>query len=218
LAHNKRGESLEDETIVQKLKKGDIQALKIVYELFYKSAFRAAFFITNDTGLAEDTVHETFLKLLKKIEQLEDPSKLEIWLCRMAINNARDIIRNRAKSTLIADAKGTYVNNPSTSPENILLENEEKQIIIRYIQQLQPEHKRVIFLKYYEDLSDNEISTTLGIPVGTVKSRLFYARKEIKRLFEPESQLNRHKLVDLKMREGVKDGAETLGRRTGKTN
>ncbi|MGQ9558093.1 MAG: RNA polymerase sigma factor [Desulfurispora sp.] len=54
---------MKTETIVQKLKKGDVQAFRFVYELFYKSAFKAAFFICNDFGLAEDATHEAFLKL-----------------------------------------------------------------------------------------------------------------------------------------------------------
>lgn len=189
------------ETIVQKLIKGDIQALRLVYELFYISFFRAAFFITNDVGLAEDAVHEVFLKLTSKIDQLEDPSKLEIWLCSMASNAARDIVRHRSRSTLFAEARNVYSDNQTVSPEIVLIINEEKEVIKQYIERLQPEHKIVIYLKYYQDLSIDEISKILGIPIGTVKSRLIRARDELRKIIDSENQLNSYSSAD---RKGVK--------------
>lgn len=96
---------MNTETIIAKIKSGDVQALRFVYELFYRPVYQAAFYITKDTGLAEDAVHEVFLKIKYKIEQLNDPSKLEAWLCRMAVNTARDIIRHRSKNTF-------YMRNP----------------------------------------------------------------------------------------------------------
>lgn len=181
---------MKSESIILKLKNGDTQALKYIYELYYKQVFRAAFFITNDISLAEDAVHEVFLKLPNKIKQLEDPSKLEAWLCRIATNLARDIIRQRLGAILFAEVKDINSDNQSNSPEAILLIHEVKQIIKHHINNLQPEHKRVIYLKYYEDLSINEISTILGIPVNTVKSRLIRAREELKKLLDPEGYLN----------------------------
>jgi len=185
---------LKTETIVLKLKNGDTQALRFVYELFYKPTFQAALFITNDIGLAEDAVHEVFLKVQNKIEQLQDPSKLETWLCRMASNTARDIIRHRSKSALFPEARDIYLDNQLISPETVLLDKEKKQIIQHLIRNLQPEYKSIIYLKYYADMSVNEISTTLEIPVGTVKSRLIRAREGIKKLLNPEDHLNRHKI------------------------
>jgi RNA polymerase sigma-70 factor (ECF subfamily) len=76
--------------------------------MFYKPLFQAAFFIVNDVGLAEDVVHEVFLKLHHKIDQLQDPSKLGVWLRRMAVNKAWDMVRSRAKGTLIPEAKIGY--------------------------------------------------------------------------------------------------------------
>lgn len=195
---------LKPEAIVEKLKNGDTQAFRFIYELFYKAAFKAAFFIARDPGLAEDAVHEAFLKVPSKIGQLEDPSKLGTWLRRMSSNAARDIVRQRSKSTLFDEAGGIYSDNQLTSPEMALIENEDKLIIMKNIDRLQPDYKIVIQLKYYQEMTIDEISTALGIPVGTVKSRLFSARKEIKKLLEPEDLFNRPKVVGLNDPEGVK--------------
>lgn len=183
---------MKTETLVSKIKSGDSQALRFVYELFYKSVYQAAYYITNDTGLAEDSVHEVFIKLQYKINQLEDPSKLEAWLCRMAVNTARDIIRQRSRSTLFAEARGIYSESQLLSPDTILLNNEEKQAIKKHLEYLKLEHRQVIYLKYYQEMSCEEMSTTLDVPVGTVKSRLFHARQEIRKLLEPEGSFKQH--------------------------
>lgn len=142
---------MDTETIVSKIKSGDVQVLRFVYELFYRRVFQAAYYITNDTGLAEDTVHEVFLKIKQKIEQLEDPSRLEAWLCRMAVNTARDIIRHRSRNTFYMETRGIYTDNQLLSPETILLIEEDKQVVKQKINCLQPEHRQILYLKYYRE-------------------------------------------------------------------
>jgi len=188
---------LNTETIVSKIKSGDVQALRFVYELFYRPVYQAAYYITNDTGLAEDAVHEVFLKIKHKIEQLEDPSKLEAWLCRMAVNTARDIIRHRSRNTLYMEPRSIYSDNQLLSPDTILLIEEDKQVIKQKINSLQPEYRQILYLKYYRDMSCEEISTALDLPVGTVKSRLFHARQKIRKLTESEGNFPHHNTVKI---------------------
>jgi len=185
------------------LKNGDVQALKHLYKLFYKPTYQAAFFITKDAKLAEDAVHEVFLKILDKIHQLDEPSKLEAWLCRMASNTARNIVRRRLKSTLFAETWEVYLDNQLNSPEKIVLNEEEKRIIRNYINRLIPGYKLVVYLKYYRDMTVQEISTVLGIPSSTVKSRLLRARKEVKKMLQKENS-NHHQTNRLTEPKGVK--------------
>jgi RNA polymerase sigma-70 factor (ECF subfamily) len=188
---------LKVETIVQKLKNGDMQISRLVCELFYKSVFQAAFFITNDTSFAEDAVYKVFLKLPSRIDQLEDPSKLEAWLCRMASNTAKDIIRHRSRSGLFAGARNVYSDNQTVSPETVLLANEDKIAIKQHIERLRPEYKIVIYLRYYQDLPINEISKILGIPLRTVKSHLIRTRAELRKIIDQKNHLNRHNISSL---------------------
>lgn len=181
-------------TIVERLKNGDIQALRLIYELFYKSAYKAAFFVCNDAGLAEDAVHETFLKLPNKIDQLKDPAKLQPWLCRIAANTARDTLRQLTRRTLTENPEDICPDDQLNSPEKLLLNSEEKHAIQQAISCLRIEYKQVIYLKYYENMSTKEISLTLGIPDGTVRSRLSRAREEIGKLLKRNRFHNRHKV------------------------
>lgn len=188
---------MNTETIVSKIKSGDVQALRFVYELFYRPVYQAAYYITNDTGLAEDAVHEVFLKIKHKIEQLEDPSKLEAWLCRMAVNTARDIIRHCSRNTLYMETRSIYSDKQLLSPETILLVEEDKQVVKQKINYLQPEFRQILYLKYYREMSCAEISKALGLPVGTVKSRLFHARQKIRELIEPEDNPLHHNTMKI---------------------
>jgi RNA polymerase sigma-70 factor (ECF subfamily) len=194
---------LKEETIVQKLKNGDMQILRLVYELFHRPVYQAAYFITNDPSLAEDAVHEVFLKLPSRIEQLKDPSKLEAWLCRMASNTARDIIRHRSRSGFFAETGSDCPDDQTVSPETTLLANEDKTTIKQYLERLQPDYKIVIYFKYYQDLKIEEISKILDIPLGTVKSRLIRARAELRKIIDPED-LSRQNVSSLPDRKGVK--------------
>lgn len=182
------------ESIVLKLKNGDVQALKILYELFYKSTFNAAFFITRDSGLAEDAIHDVFIKVHEKIDQLEDISKIESWLCRMSANRALDIIRNRSRSILTGETQIISISEEHDSLENIIVNNEAREIIKHNINNLKHEYKIVVYYKYYIGLTIREISTILVVPEGTVKTWLIRARKEMKKkLAESEKGQNRLK-------------------------
>lgn len=173
---------MRSEIVLKKLKSGDRRAFRLVCELFYKQVYQAAFFITDDAGLAEDVACEAFLKLMEKIDQIKDPSKLEAWMCRIAANKAGDIIRRRSAAAPFAGARDIYLDNQLIPPDTVLLEKERKQIIQQQIESLQPEHKQVFYLKYCKDMSVQEISAEIGIPAGTVKSRLARAREEFKRI------------------------------------
>ncbi|SHF39686.1 RNA polymerase sigma-70 factor, ECF subfamily [Desulfofundulus australicus DSM 11792] len=195
---------MEKETLLQKLKNKDPQALRFLYEMFYKPLFQAAFFIVNDVGLAEDVVHEVFLKLHHKIDQLQDPSKLGVWLRRMAVNTAWDMVRNRAKSTLIPETEIGYAGEQFISPELICLDKEERLLVQKALRGLQPDHRIVLYLKYYEDMSIDQISNFLNIPVNTVKSRLIRARMELKKLLYKERVESCHFKDELTDTKGVK--------------
>lgn len=177
--------------------------MKLLYELFYKSTYNAAYFITRDHGIAEDAVHDVFIKVHEKIEQLVDISKIEFWLCRMATNKALDIMRSRSKSVLTSEVQISSCDQQKNI-ENLIVNNEEKEIIRRNINNLSPDYKMVVYYKYYRDLTVKEISTILEVPEGTIKTWLIRARKEMKKnLGSPEENNIKLKLKICKSPKGV---------------
>jgi len=180
-----------NEEVIEQLKSGDRQALQDVYRLFYNRVFQAAFFVIRDFGLAEDIVHEVFLKIQDKVKQAKEPAKLGNWLCRIAINEARNMLRQRSRYILLS-GYGEYDDDRSFSPEHSLLAKENRETMKRVIAQLKPQYRQVVYLKYFEDMHLAEIGAVLGIPISTVKTRLFYARQQIKKILKPKRDSEHH--------------------------
>ena len=181
--------NLQFENIVSNIKSSDFQTCKLVYKLYYKPVYQVAYCIVNDSSLAEDIAHEVFLKMKHKIDQLQDPAKLKAWLCRIAINKAKDVIRKQAKVTSYQDSweRRADANDYQISPETFLLMQEDKNMIKEKINCLCPTYQKILHLKYYLEMSCEQISDSLDLPLGTVKSRLFHARKKIRELIELDS-------------------------------
>ncbi|WP_170291934.1 RNA polymerase sigma factor [Heliobacterium mobile] len=195
---------MEVESMIERFKAGDIEGLRLIYERCYKPVYQAAFFVTRDAGLAEDVTHDVFLKLGEKIDQLREPSKLEAWLCQMAANTARDLLRRRVRSVLCAEVRENATEMTGDSPESAALEEEERALIRRCVSDLPQEYRSVIYLKYYRDQTIEQISSALDIPSGSVKSRLSRAKQRIKKWLERDGQIKRHSVEDI--------NNETIGR------
>lgn len=191
-------ESIE-EGVIERLKSGDRQTLEDVYRLFYDPVFQAAFFVIKDFGLAEDVVHEVFLKVYNKIEQVKEPAKLGNWLCQIAVNEARSMLRQRSKWVPLS-GYDRHGDDQSLSPERSLLTQEDRDIMKGIMAQLKPGHRQAVYLKYFEDMSLAEIGTALEIPISTVKTRLFHARQKIRKLLKPERHPERHIINNDKIR------------------
>ena len=172
------------ENQVKKIKNGDIQPLESFYKLFYNSLFSIAYFIMRDDNLAKDAAHEVFLNLPNKIHQLKDYSKIEAWLNRIVINEAYNILRQRAKCSHVADISELYNTHSMPSPESEVLEKEEAFFVRGLIRSMPRDLQQVIFYRYYQNLTIDEISELLVIPRGTVKSRLFRAREALEKIIK----------------------------------
>lgn len=159
--------------------------------MFYNRVFEAAYFITQDEYLAQDVVQETFLKAFRNIDKLNDGSKMGAWLAVIATRTALDLLKKTRKDVITED---NYIdeeiskNQHISSVENIVEEKFIKNLLRQQVQELIPEHRQVIILKYEYDLKDEEIALELGVSSGTVKSRLFRARKKLKLLIEKEPE------------------------------
>lgn len=178
-----------NELIIQ-LKNGDLQSLKVVFELYYTSMFKAAYFVSKDAALAEDAVQEVFILLVEKIHQLNDSSRLEAWLTRIAVNKARDMIRKRAKEVTLTGYEKVEEKNDGPLPS--YLKKEEIKLVQEAIKSLPEDVQYIFFLRYEREMSVKDISQHAGIPEGTVKSKLHRGREAVRRFLEREGNFKRH--------------------------
>ncbi len=178
--------SQEDLTAyVSRAKHGEKTAFEILYQKTSWKIYSYIYYAVQDDALAADITQETYLKAFKNIRGLQDEAKFFPWLRTIAVNLTRDYIRIKPElpSSLedYAAASGKF--DPADTKTLPPLEQiEKKQLqeeIEKALAQLSFEHREVLILHYYDELSLEEISMMLSVKTGTLKSRLARAREKL---------------------------------------
>lgn len=136
-------------------------------------AYRLARAILRDPAEAQDATHDAFVQAWRKWDTLRDRSRFEPWFDRILVNTCRNRLRSSRRratdiSAEVALATGDHAGHA-----------EDRDVIGTAIAGLSPDHQIVVALRYYRDLTVDDIATRLGIPSGTVQSRLHYALKHL---------------------------------------
>ncbi len=169
---------MQEEFIINRLKNGDRKAFDEIYNLYVNQALRTAYLITGNKMDSEDIVQQTFIQCYQTICQLKDVTKFKSWFFRILTRIAWKTNKHK-----LPCVDKIFDSEYSKSSLDIVLENEQNQILYHAINSLDTKLKTVIILYYYNELSIKEISDILCIRQGTVKSRLFSARKKLQNYF-----------------------------------
>lgn len=137
-----------------------------------------------DVQLAEDAAQEAFLRTWLQLDSFRPGSSLRNWLYRIAVNAALDMLRRERFTG--EDLESQVLDDPGSGPEASLLEKEQAVLVQQAILALTPASRSVLVLREYGELSYQEIAEALDIPVGTVMSRLNYARRCLRKSLEPQ--------------------------------
>jgi RNA polymerase sigma-70 factor (ECF subfamily) len=135
-----------------------------------------------DTNLAEDAAQEAFIRAWQHLPNYRPRSPFRNWLYRIATNVARDVLR-RERETVDVDALPLVA--PGAGPEETVEGAERGARVRQAVLALPTASRTVLVLREYEGLSYREIADTLNIPIGTVMSRLNYARKRLRESLAP---------------------------------
>lgn len=166
----------------------------LLYEMFYRRVFNTANHLLRDSQLAQDITQETFISAFEHLDRMDNKEKLGAWLVTICTRKAIDFLRKQkrwndlATDDVIFDKEMEKAGIPSPVEEQ--LERQwVKERLEEQVNQLHPAYKQVIILKYIYELKEREIAETLNISLGTVKSRLYRARRELKKnLLQEEEQ------------------------------
>lgn len=154
---------------------------KILFETYKAKVYRVACYILKNEQDSKDIVQEAFIIAYKKMDTLRDPSKFEGWICTIACNLAKDKYRKRKREILTDSYEKIIPFSDSVESfvcyDELLEKKELKEKILEHIHRLDSHYRNVILLYYYLELSYDEIAKTLDISSGTVKSRIFRAKK-----------------------------------------
>lgn len=172
----------EDGRLVARLRDGDIDALGVLYERYKSRVYRTALAITHDERMAEDILQEVFLRVNRYADSFDQAQPFEPWVYRITVNLSYSWT-NKAKRwvTIFQDALEQLRAPSRRDPARVAESREECAILRRAIDGLPDAHRLVIILYYLEGLSVSEVAYAVGVPEGTIKSRLYYAREKLRK-------------------------------------
>jgi RNA polymerase sigma-70 factor, ECF subfamily len=167
--------------IIREASNGNHAAFRTIVEQHQAFVYAVAFRFVNDSVDAEDLTQEIFIRLWKSLHTYRDDVKFTTWLYRIVANRCLDFLKSshgRNRKNKVDVTSGHFVQDHST-PEKELQQNELMQVIQKAAGELTPKQKAVFILRDLEGLSSEEVSEALKMPVGNVKSNLFYARQKM---------------------------------------
>jgi RNA polymerase sigma-70 factor (ECF subfamily) len=179
-----------DEALAQRIQQGGQQAMELLVDRYQGPLFAYLYRLTDgDAALAEDLVQESFVRVLRSIEQYQYPRPFKPWLYSIATNLGRDHFKRLStrQTTYLTEA---IANQPdpgsAASPEAVALAQAEATLLRAALLDL-PDHQReTLILRYYQEFSLQEIAEIQNLPVGTVKSRLSLGLKRLRSLMEEQ--------------------------------
>ncbi len=177
----------EESRIVQKVLKGDVNAFEKLVLEYEKNVYNIALRMTGNSEDASDMTQEAFIKAYNSLQSFRGDSKFSVWIYRIATNVCLDFLRSKSRrptvSLSVEDNDGEDVQldvaDESQSPELLLDRQMTRESVRRGLETLSPEYRQILLLREIQGLSYDEISQALGLEVGTVKSRIFRARKKL---------------------------------------
>lgn len=158
----------------------------VLYERFYDRTLRIVLSFIGDRECAVEATQEAFVRAFERFGTLRDRDKFSTWVTSIALNAARDVLRRKRRETVgIEDISGQSSPDPV---EEAVLENENAHSIQEAISALPPLYKTIVILHYVAEHDITHISRALGIPEGTVKSRLHRGRMLLREIIERRDQ------------------------------
>lgn len=175
MSNGQAGDGQSDErterALLARTAKGDESAFRLLYDRLADRVFRYAFTLLHDRHLAEEVAQETMVIVWKQAATFAGRSKVTTWVFGIARFRALDLLRKEKRGERVPELD---LVEPDPAPAV-----ESRERTLRAIRTLPEEQREVIFLTFYEGLSYGEIADVLGIPEGTVKSRMYYARRTL---------------------------------------
>lgn len=169
--------------LVRLARDGDRDAFDLLMTAVIDHLYRIARLILRDFDSAEDAVQEALVRCWRDLPGLRDPDRFDAWLNRLLLHSVTDETRRRRR----AGASLTILRIEPSQPDgaNALANRDE---LARVFDRLSIEHRTIVVLHHYLGLTVDEAATSIGIPVGTAKSRLHYATEALRAALEADAR------------------------------
>lgn len=182
----------EENILIEQAKLGDSKAFNQLYDKYYKLIRYIIFDIIKNDEITQDLLSTTFIKAFNKLHSYVNPISFEAWLKTIAVNTAIDYIRaskDLQKNDSI-DIESNYIQLEDTAldPESDMIKTEDVELLKIALTRLRSKYRNLLELRYYKGLSYDQLSASLNIPIGTVKSDLNKAKHRLKAIFQKLSK------------------------------
>jgi RNA polymerase sigma-70 factor (ECF subfamily) len=194
----------DDLTLVQRVRKGDQRAFKLLVERYQRKVYAVAFGMVKDREEARDVAQEAFVKVYKYLEHFKGDASFYTWLYRITVNICIDSLRKKGSAkgddhvefdeSVRMDTSeaniGALGSRLGTNPQKSALRKELADQITAALEQIPEAHRQILLLREVEGMSYEELARTLNIPKGTVMSRLFHARLKMQKILNEYVELD----------------------------
>lgn len=177
----------QEAAIVRKVLGGDANAFETLVLEYEKNVYNIALRMTGNSEDAADMTQEAFIKAYNSLQSFRGDSKFSVWLYRIVSNVCLDFLRSKNRRPTVSlsveddDGEDTQLDvaDESQSPELLLDRKLTRESVRRGLDSLPPDYRQILLLREIQGLRYDEIAQALGLEVGTVKSRIFRARKRL---------------------------------------
>ena len=161
------------ERLVERAREGDEIAFAALVDLDGGRCYAIAYRILRDVERAQDAVQQAFLLAWRELPRLRDPERFEVWLHRLVVNACYEEFRRYRRWS--ANVRALPADGPAGEDETIAID--DRDALERAFRRLTPEHRAVVVMHHHAGIPLASIAEVVGVPVGTVKSRLHYATR-----------------------------------------
>ena len=161
-------------------------AMEMVVRKYRDRLFYHACYITKDGQEAYDVVQEVFIRAMRERRFFDAEFQQKAWLFRVTSNLCFNLVRDRRRRGALLDGAVRKEQDEADQLDRVF-EGEQRKEILAAIDRMTEDHREILLLRYYEDLSYAEIAEVLDVALGTVMSRLSRARRRLMEVLEPKS-------------------------------
>lgn len=170
-----------DELLVIRCQDKDQQAYALLWKRWQPRILKWSFDFIKDSDLAVEIAQESWVSIYKGIGKLKDPSLFRFWAYKIVQRRSADLIRKEQRNRASLEQVKTEAKVAAETSESSADKQDEVELMLEAIKTLPDEHQRILRLFYLEKLPVKVLAQALELPIGTVKSRLFYAREQLKK-------------------------------------